>query len=441
MGVDLFADWLSNAAAGGASHLGRALLSLCRPSADPDATWVLGPLWKTDPFAAALANAGAAHSLEFDDAHREALYHPGVPVFSAVWSAGAVAGASGERLLASAVAGYEISIRLARAVNPSHYSVWHTTGTVGTFGAAAASSLCLSLGFKETVCALGLAGTQAAGLWEVLPQAPEAKNLHPAKAAQSGLLSAILALKGVPGPAGILEGEKGFFAGFVPGETDEKACLDSLGSEWAILETTMKAYPVCGHTMTPLEAALALHGRFDIEAVERIFVHVHPLSAQIAGFLDPVDAHEARFSIAYCVAVALVSGRVTRREFDASMLRNEEVRRVLNCIQVEPDERMAGMSGLRPARLVVHLRDGGKLEETRCLRKGDPEQPLSALEKKQKFFDLTAEAWGENMSEIFYRAVMDLPLADNIRSWLPVPAGFQRSRGGAESDSPNSQRG
>ena len=180
--LELFADWFANAAAGYASPLTQALRSLAPDSGAAGSALRIGDLRAADPLWATLLNASASHANEFDDSYRAGLYHPGAPVQAAALSAACLAEAPGTELLTAVVAGYEMSLRLAAAINPAHYAVWHTTGTVGAFGAAAASARALGLTAEQTAGAFGLAGTQAAGLWEVLPDAPQAKNLHPTPA-------------------------------------------------------------------------------------------------------------------------------------------------------------------------------------------------------------------------------------------------------------------
>ena len=227
--LELFSDWFANAVAGFDSPLAQALLSLSPAYNGPGRAMRVGDLVSAEPLWAALVNAGAAHALEFDDSYRAGLYHPGAPILSAAFSAACKAETSGSALLTAMVAGYEVSLRLASAVNPSHYKLWHTTGTVGSFGAAAAAACVLRLDPKKIAAAFGIAGTQAAGLWEVLPDAPQLKNLHPAKAAFAGLLAALLAKKGIEGPLTILEGSRGFFAATVPEPVSAKKCTEGLG--------------------------------------------------------------------------------------------------------------------------------------------------------------------------------------------------------------------
>lgn len=416
--LELFADWFANAVAGFDSSLAQALRSLSPAYDGPGRAVRVGDLVSSEPLYAALVNAGAAHSLEFDDSYRVGLYHPGAPILSAAFSAACRSEAPGSALLASMVAGYEVSLRLASAVNPSHYKVWHTTGTVGSFGAAAAAGCALGLDSKKIAASFGIAGTQAAGLWEVLPDAPQVKNLHPAKAAFAGLLAALLAQKGIEGPLTILEGSRGFFAATVPDPVSAQKCTEGLGNEWLTLDTTFKAYPVCGHAMTPIEASLKLHGQFDLERVEQVDVHAHPVSLQVASQPNPVDEYQAKFSIPYCVAAALAEGRVGQDEFSSHARQSRKIQSLLSKIRLIPDDGLTKMPGLRPARVRVRLAGGDVLEAMAEVRKGDPEYPMTADEKRDKFMRLTGKAWGDRAAANVYESIGMLPQAASVLMWV-----------------------
>ncbi|MDR2625931.1 MAG: MmgE/PrpD family protein [Zoogloeaceae bacterium] len=412
--LELFADWLSNAAAGYASPLARALRDMVPVTGQ---AMRLGDLQAAEPLPAALINASAAHALEFDDSYRAGLYHPGAPVISAAFSAACLAGATGADLLCGLVAGYELSLRLAAAINPAHYGIWHTTGTVGAFGATAAAAHILGLSPEQTASALGLAGTQAAGLWEVLPDSPQAKNLHPAKAAHSGLLAALLAQCGIDGPKTIFEGKRGFFAATVPVPVDLEQCRAGLGKEWLTPETTFKAYPVCGHTMTPIEAAFLLAGRVNISEIEAIEVRAHPVSLRIASNPDPSDAAQAKFSIPYCVAAALCRGCVGLEEFTPETMNDPLIRRLLGRTTLVADDTLGRVPGQRPARIAVRLARGETLSAQADVRKGDPERPMTGAEKREKCLRLIASTWGRESAENIFAAVSALPEARNIAVW------------------------
>ncbi len=415
--LELFSDWFANAVAGFDSPLAQALLSLSPVYEGPGRAMRVGDLVSAEPLWAALVNAGAAHALEFDDSYRAGLYHPGAPILSAAFSAACKAEAPGSALLTGMVAGYEVSMRLASAVNPSHYKLWHPTGTVGSFGAAAAAGRALGLGPQKIAAALGIAGTQAAGLWEVLPDAPQVKNLHPAKAAFAGLLAVLLAQKGIEGPRKILEGSRGFFAATVPEPVSAEKCTRGLGKEWLILDTTFKTYPVCGHAMTPIEASLKLHGQFDLEMVEEVEVRAHPVSLQVASQPYPMDEYQAKFSIPYCVAAALFKGRVGQDEFSAQLRQSPEIQGLLKKIRLIPDDSLTKVPGLRPARICVRLVGGKALAASAEVRKGDPEHPMTASEKRDKFMKLTANAWGARAAEKVFESMGLLPQVENVLKW------------------------
>lgn len=416
--VRAFRDWLGNAAAGATTPFGRAIVAVARSAGGSGAATLAGPRVFADPLAAALVNGGASHALEFDDSHRGTFYHPGSPACAAAFAAAQACARRGPDLFAGIVAGYEAGIRLAAALGPEHYRVWHTTGTAGVFAAAAAAARTLGLSAAQTTAALGLAGTQAAGLWEVLPSAPAAKNLHAGKAAQGGLLAALLAREGVPGPATILEGGRGLFAATVPAGLEAEATTAELGSVWRIREITFKAYPICGHAMTPVEAALLLRPEIGGAAVEEIVVHSNAISLRVAGNPDPRDGYAAKFSIPYCVAAALARGRITQAEFEPAVLEDQRVRGLMRrvALVVDPEfDRIART--IRPARVEIRLDDGREIDAISETRRGDPEQPLTAGELSAKFRDLAALAWGGTAAARVDDEIAALPDCGSVLAW------------------------
>lgn len=419
-----FADWLANAAAGHFTSLGRVFRDLVPSDDVANGAPIAGTMALTEPLLAALVNGSTSHCLEYDDTDRAGLFHPGAPVISAAWSAAAYQTVSGSDFLGAVVAGYEVSQRLSRAVNPGHYNIWHTTGTIGALGAAVAAARVMGLDSNQTAWSLGLAGTQAAGLWEVLPQAPQAKNLHPAKAAQAGILAARLARGGIRGPLEILEGKQGIFAAMVPQKVVPQDCLYALGQRWLILEVTLKAYPVCGHTMTPIEAALSLHGEYALDDLKSIEVFAHPVSIQVAGNCEPKTEAEAKFSIPYCVALALTKGTVNLGGFFEQVISHPLVNRVMNLITLKPNPDMPDENGQRPAYVILGLKNGTTLKAEARFRKGDPENPLTDFERERKFRDLTVPAWGVEASREIWDSLPDLIRIQDMRAWwreLPRP--------------------
>ncbi|MGE4529090.1 MAG: MmgE/PrpD family protein [Rhodospirillaceae bacterium] len=417
LAVQAFRDWVANAAAGTTTPFGKAVLAVARVAGDGRAS-LIGPLGAADPLTAALVNGGASHALEFDDSHKGTFYHPGSPACAAAFAAAQAASCSGAEMFAGIVAGYEAGIRLAAALGPEHYRVWHTTGTAGVFAAAAAAARTLGLTAGQTAAAFGLAGTQAAGLWEVLPSAPAAKNLHAGKAAQSGLLAALLAREGVPGPASILEGSRGVFAAMAPAGADGEACVAALGETWRIREITFKAYPICGHTMTPVEAALQLRPQVGDAAVESILVHSNAISIRVVDNPNPQDGYAAKFSMQYCIAAALTCGRVTQAEFEPEMLSDPRIRALIERIALVADPEFDRIAKtIRPARMEIRLAGGRTLVATSETRRGDPEQPLSAAELSAKFRGLAGLAWGAEKAARVDTDIEELPECGSVAAW------------------------
>ena len=143
---------------------------------------------------------GLAHILEMDDLHRDSVTHPGSVVIPAGWAISENLDLNGRDFLRSVLTGYEAMCRIGSSVGKAHYKVWHNTSTCGPFGSAFAAADLLGLDEDQTVWALGNAGTQSSGLWEFLATGSMSKHLHTARAAESGILAAQLAIEGFTGP-------------------------------------------------------------------------------------------------------------------------------------------------------------------------------------------------------------------------------------------------
>ena len=223
---------------------------------------------------AALINATASHTIEFDDIFRDAVYHPGCSVIAAALAAAQAKGASGEDLLRAIVVGYEISTRIGVAVQPSHYRFWHTTGTIGTFGAAAAVASILKLDAGRTAHALATAGTFAAALQQAFRSDAMSKPLHAGHAADAGAMAALGAAQGVTGALDVLEGAAGFGAAMSVNPDWSKA-IDGLGARYNITAMTFKNHGCCVHAFAAIDGALAL------QQAPRALVHRHAIEAEV----------------------------------------------------------------------------------------------------------------------------------------------------------------
>lgn len=376
---------------------------------------------RATPQTAALINGTASHTVEFDDIFRDGLYHPGTPTISAALAAAELAGADGDRLLAGVVAGYEVSNRIAMAVNPRHYDYWHTTATVGCFGAAAAASVILDLDAGQTAHALGTAATMAAGLQQAFRADAMSKPLHSGRAAEAGVLAARLAKAGVTGALDALEGARGFGAAMSGPDIDWTAATATLGDDWTITRVTFKNHAACGHVHAAVDAVAAIaaeHG-IAVDDIARIEAASYAKSLEICGNADPVTAFEAKFSLPYCVAAVLVRGSVRRAAFEDDALADPAIRTLAAKVvhTIDPGCESA-FPRARSARAAIVTTDGRRFEHFAPTRKGDPDNPLTDAELDAKFHELTDPILGEDAAAGLLARLRDLSAATRIGDLL-----------------------
>jgi 2-methylcitrate dehydratase PrpD len=345
---------------------------------------------------AALVNAAAAHTIEFDDIFRDGIFHPGAPTIAAALAAAQCRGADGMRLLRAIVVGYEVSTRIAAALAPAHYRFWHTTGTIGTFGAASAVATILDLPRAPFMHALATAGTLAAGLQQAFRSDSMSKPLHAGHAAEAGALAALAASRGLTGALDILEGEAGM--GVAMGDApDWDAAFDDLGRRYNIARITVKNHGCCGHTFAAIDGALALREAHALTAdrVARLRIGTYRTAIEVAGNTRVATAFEVKFSLPYTVATALVHGSVRRDAFVPARLADPVVQDLMQRIELVVDpECDAAFPHRRAAVVEIETTDGRRLEHRQPTRKGDPEAPLSDAELEDKFRELAAPAIG-----------------------------------------------
>ena len=346
--------------------------------------------------AAALINGAASHTIEFDDIFRDAIYHPGVVTVPAALALAQSRGASGDALLRAVIAGYEVGTRIGAAVVPAHYEFWHTTGTVGCFGAAAAASAVLGLDAARTAHALANAGTMAAGLQQAFRADCMSKPMHAGHAAEVGVTTALGAERGLTGALDLLEGERGFGAA-MSRNVDWEAALATLGQRFNIVSMTQKNHAACGHAHAAIDAVLALKEKHGLkpERVVRITAKTYRAGLEVAGNRDPRTVFEAKFSLPYCLAAALVVGSVRVDAFAEARLRDPAIRRLLERVSMEIEPKLdAAFPKQRAAIVEIETVDGERLSHYAPTRKGDPDAPLSDDELRDKARELIAPVLG-----------------------------------------------
>lgn len=365
---------------------------------------------------AALINASAAHTMEVDDIYRDAIYHPGAPTIAAALAVAQDSGADGEAFLRGVIVGYEISTRIGAAMGRAHYRYWHNTGTIGSFGAAAAAGAIYGLDAKRFAHALATVATFAAGLQQAFRMDSMSKPLHAGHAAQSGLLAALAAREGVTGSADVIEGEAGFGRAMSDGPDWDQA-LATLGRDFHITRMTFKNHACCGHTFAAIDGALELQRRLGVGAAEiaRLSVGTYRPALEVAGYEHPVTPAEARFSLKYVVATALTHGSVRLAAFEAQRLTDPATLALMRSIDVGVDAELdASFPRQRAARIVIETKDGRRGEHLQPTRKGDPDLPLSDSELEEKFLELATPVQGDAAARALAARLWTLESASSV---------------------------
>ncbi|HET6153964.1 MAG TPA: MmgE/PrpD family protein [Marmoricola sp.] len=408
-------DWYGATVAGSATPAGKRIRAGLAFSTGHGSATLVPEGVPADPRTAALINGTASHVVEMDDIFRDGIYHPGSPTVAAALATAQHLGASGEALLRAIAIGYEISCRIAAAIQPAHYRYWHTTGTVGTIGAAAATAELLGLDADRFAHALANATTTAAGLQQAFRSDAMGKPLHAGHAADAGMVAAFAAREDFTGAWDILEGPAGFGAAMSEGP-DWKSAVAALGTTWAVTQQTVKNHSCCGHTFAAVDAALELRARgVEADQIAHVEVETYGTALAVAGNTDPVTDFEAKFSLAYTVAAAFAVGSVRLASFTPRWLTDPGLRDLVarTTATVSP-EFDALFPQQRAARVRVTMKDGSVVETTRHTRHGDPDDPLTDEELSEKFAELVASVLGDAAAADLARALWAVDGVDDV---------------------------
>jgi 2-methylcitrate dehydratase PrpD len=366
----------------------------------PDATlWAAGGA-RIAAANAALVTGTAIHGFDFDDHHRAKL-HLSAAVLPAALAMAERENADGPTFLAALAAGYEAMARISLAANPNAARMrgWHLTGTCGTFGAAAAAAVILGLDAPTTASALGLAGTQSAGLWAFNADGAMSKRLHPGRSAQSGVIAALLAQKGFHGPRHILEAEDGGFLAAMSGDSRPAEIERDLGRVWRAAAVCFKPYSCCGSNHASVDAALELiaeHG-FSAADVRSVTIGISRVVERQTGFSYlPSTVLNAQMSIRYNVAVALLDRAALIEQFTEARIADPVLNELISRIDVEVDPEMDAVYPEKYAGIVkIALNNGRRLRKRVDYSKGMPENRMTSTELDAKFNSLAAASVGE----------------------------------------------
>ena len=306
-------DTLGCGIAGASDELVTVLLAEMREQGGQEAASIAGQSGRLPAASAAIVNGAAAHALDFDDVNLAMPGHPSVAILPALLALAEERGSSGAEVLTAFVAGYELQCRIGKTISPGHYDVlgFHSTATIGSFGAAAACAHLMGLDAEKFVTALGIAGTQAAGLKSMF--GTMCKPLHAGKASYHGLMAAKLAARGFTSRTDVIECAQGFARTHSPDFNPDRAFHTPPGGWW-MANNLFKYHASCYMTHAAIEAARKLreqHG-FAADQVEAIDVRLEEACDRICNIPAPKTGLEAKFSLRLTTAMGLMGVDTSR---------------------------------------------------------------------------------------------------------------------------------
>ena len=362
---------------------------------------------------AALCNAMLAHGIQMDDTHSQGLIKAGSVLVPSVLAAGELRQAGGKDVLVSLVIGYEIAIRIAKAINPGHRRRgFHTSGTVAGFGAAAGTGRLLGLNAEQIAWAMGLAGSQSGGLVAFLDDPCMSKPLLCGKAAYNGVFSGLLAATGLTGPKTILEGKEGFFNAFCD-EIDESALIADFGNSYTIMEVGLKPHAACRYSHTPIDLAQKMYHEDGIRLndVKDGTIWMSEIAVRQTSIPESKSLDASMGSTEFGVATALELGsnglKDCRTAFDLPQIHEGAKRfQMIEAASLSPSA--------RDAVLEVRTKDGRTIRYEQPLPKGEPSIPMTNDELEQKFLSLACLAIDEGGAKSLNERIMQMDVAPDI---------------------------
>lgn len=361
-----------------------------------------------DAQVAALVNGIASHVDDYDDTHLEIIIHPAGPAASALLAIAEAHGpVTGHDFITAFVAGVEAECKLGLSISPEHYDVgWHITSTTGSVGAAIDVGKLLGLDTTHMQHAIGVAATQVVGMQEFFSS--DTKSFHVGRAAQDGMLAALLAKNGYTSSLQALEAIYDWLH-VVSTRENATAYFDQLGDIWEIEKNMFKPFQ-CGIVMHPvIDGAIQLSNETvtqgkSVSNVKAVELRVNPEVLILTGKIAPQTGLEGNFSIYHAAAVGLLYGEATPSQFSDDVVKNETVVDMSKKFNVTTDE---GVSKAE-AYITLHFDDSSTAEKHVEHAKGSIENPLTDVELQAKFMEQVTLAIGERRAENAYKAFTGL---------------------------------
>lgn len=413
---------------------GRIIVDYIRELRGKEEASIWGTMFKVPAVHAALANGVLIHSYELDDYHHKAKLHPSSVVLPAALAIGEALKTDGRTFITALVGGYETMIRVSLGIGPASAKKrgWHLTGICGPFGAAAAAGIIAGLNEKQMANALGLAGTQGAGLFAFTADGSMSKRFHPGRAAQSGLLAVSLVRGGFTGPTQILEAEDGGLCKAVSDNYHLERITEGLGDQFEILNVSLKPYSCCGSVQSAVNGVLKLREKYHIgpSNIDKIIIKTSKLVKEQNGWnYTPKSILQAQMSLQYCVAIALLEGDAFVNQFTEEKIRNKDVLKLITKIVIIIDEKIDYIYPRKFANQIdIRLTDGSQYSIYVEDPWGSPIHPLTIAEVKEKFTELSKGLLSPRNRQILYGNIEHLNDLRSVEELTKPLRGFKDVR-------------
>ena len=413
-------DCLACIVAGSATAPARMALDLALAQGARGVAAALGTHERLAPVPAAFVNGVAGHALDFDDMTAIMIGHPSVALVPAILALAQSSGQGPVAVLDAYVAGFEVATWFGRRMIPAHYDAgWHSTSSIGVFGATAAGARLLGLDAESTLNALAIAASNACGLRANFGSMT--KSLHAGQAAETGGRAALLSAGGFTANTGLFDDAGGFFDLYGI-QSPQRYTLAEGALEIDATGIGLKPYACCGAGVSAMDAAIdtfVAHApvAHDIVAID---CRVSHMATRIMPYAQAADGFQAKYCLPYCVAVALLDGCGAIAQFEDSRVARDDVQRLMQRVRVTADDAMAQGEGRFGVELRTTLRDGRVLVESLDVPRGHPGRPLSQAELGTKFMGCVAPVLGEAQAARALSAIGELERLDGISALVEL---------------------
>jgi 2-methylcitrate dehydratase PrpD len=370
----------------------------------PDAAWI---------------NGTAAHALDYDDVALRG--HPSTVLVPAILAEAQAVGATGKEMMVAYAAGYETWAELARRDPDQHQGKgWHPTGIFGAIGAAAACAKLRKLDADKAAVAIAIGASQAGGL--ISNFGTMTKPFHAGRAAHAGIISARLADAGFTASPDALEHKPGFLDAVSPGGRADNESPVEAGVDWKLPRDrlSVKKYPMCFATHAVLDGMFDMLGANKVapEDVSRVDVSIRRRHTIVLRNHAPQTGLEAKFSMEFAMASALIAGRVSLNELTDGFVLRADMQEMMKRVSVTGDDREADPPPPKPIydHVAIQTRDGRKLESGPIAKvRGGPDSPLTSQELWAKFESCAEAGEASVPARSLFDSLMSLERVGNVR--------------------------